>query len=202
LTLPAGLVEEARRGNPDAWRELYRATAGRLVIWLGTQSGSDGAIDPEDIAAEAWLTAARKIASFSGDESDFAGWLFGIARHIAANTRRRAGRRGTDPTADAGDLATGSLADHASVVVATDWVREVLAQLPLREREVLACLDVVGLDVAETSRVLEISASSVRVAHHRGLRRLRRLSDQGTLQHRPDGGAPGPGTEMRSPAPI
>jgi RNA polymerase sigma-70 factor (ECF subfamily) len=48
-----------------------------------------------------------------------------------------------------------------------------LASLPPREREVLACLEVVGLDVATTAAALGLSATAVRVARHRGLRRLR-----------------------------
>jgi RNA polymerase sigma-70 factor (ECF subfamily) len=44
-----------------------------------------------------------------------------------------------------------------------------------REAEVLACLEVVGLDVAATARALEMSPTAVRVARHRALRRLREV---------------------------
>lgn len=50
-----------------------------------------------------------------------------------------------------------------------------LATLPQREAETIACVDVVGLDTATTARALGINAPAVRVARHRGLRRLRRL---------------------------
>ena len=52
-----------------------------------------------------------------------------------------------------------------------------LSGLPPREREVLACLEVVGLDIATTATALGISATAVRVARHRGLRRLRSTPD-------------------------
>ena len=42
-----------------------------------------------------------------------------------------------------------------------------------RAPDVVACLDVVGLDVAQTARALDMTAVAVRVAHHRGLRKLR-----------------------------
>lgn len=169
------VVARARQGDSDAWRELYRAHAGRLVVWLSTRADGDSAVDPEDIAAETWLTAARRIASFSGDEADFAGWLFGIARKVAANNRRRVDRRGTDPVPDAAALATASPTDHASAVAEVDWVRSVLALLSPRERDVLTCVDVVGLDVTQTSQALGMTPVSVRVARHRGLRRLRAM---------------------------
>ncbi len=50
-----------------------------------------------------------------------------------------------------------------------------LSHLSERERQVVACIDVVGLDVAATAAALQMSATAVRVARHRGLRRLRAL---------------------------
>ena len=91
------LVQRAKRGDSNAWRELYRAHAGRLVVWLRTRPTGDVAVAPEDLAAEAWLTAAQKIADFTGSADQFAGWLFGIARNLAANARRRSVRRDTHP---------------------------------------------------------------------------------------------------------
>jgi RNA polymerase sigma-70 factor (ECF subfamily) len=166
------LIERAREGDADAWRELYRAHAGRLVVWLTSRSSGDVAVSAEDLAAEAWLTAARKIPEFSGDSSDFAGWLFGIARNLEANLRRRSDRRRTEPTEDVGQHAP--VDGPESWLVGRDWVRRALATLPDRERDVVGCIDVVGLDVAATAKALGISPVAVRVAHHRGLRRLRR----------------------------
>lgn len=169
------LIRRARDGDADAWRELYRAHAGRLVVWLGTRSSGDAAISAEDLAAEAWLTAARRIPEFSGTSSDFAGWLFGIARNLEANLRRRSSRRRTDPSEDAG--RTALVEGPEAWLVGRDWVRRALAALPPRERDVVGCLDVVGLDVAATAQALGISTVAVRVAHHRGLRRLRRTAE-------------------------
>ena len=52
-------------------------------------------------------------------------------------------------------------------------IREKLATLPRRERDVVSCLDVVGLSIADTAEALGMSESAVRVARHRGLKRLR-----------------------------
>ncbi len=166
------LVRRAKRGDSTAWRELYRAHAGRLVVWLRTRPSGDVAVAPEDLAAEAWLTAAQKIADFTGTGDQFAGWLFGIARHLAANTQRRSVRRDTHPAADPGPPA--SVEGPEPELVARDWVNRALAGLPPRERDVVACIDVVGLDVESTARALDISQVAVRVARHRGLARLRK----------------------------
>lgn len=163
-------VAAAKHGDPDAWRELYRAHAGRLLVWLQRRPLGDGALAAEDLAAETWLTAASKVADFTGSSDDFAGWLFGISRNLEANARRRESRRRTSPVAE---VEPEPVAGPEAAYVAEDWVRSALAELPDRERDVVTCLDVIGLDVATTASALGMSHVAVRVARHRGLKRLR-----------------------------
>ena len=168
------LIRRAKQGDAIAWRELYRAHAGRLTVWLCTRPSGDAAVSPDDLAAEAWLTAAQKVQEFQGTADEFAGWLFGIARNLATNARRRTMRRANSPEAAAGAGTAMTVPGPEPDLVGRDWVNRALAGLPRRERDVVACLDVVGLDVESTARALGISPVAVRVAHHRGLRRLRR----------------------------
>src|SRR6478736_4236453 len=90
------LVAAARAGDEDAWGELYARHARRLQVWLASLPSGDPSASPEDVASEAWLTAAQKIGEFSGSDDDFAGWLFTIARLHLNNRRRAAQRRMTD----------------------------------------------------------------------------------------------------------
>lgn len=171
------VISRARAGDELAWARLYAAHAGRLVVWLRTMPSGDAAATPEDIAADAWLTAAQNLQKFTGGSDDFAGWLFSIARNVANNRRRTTTRRATTPHDP--DLADGvdwgSDEDRTLTIDGTDATRRLLAHLSPREAEVIACIDVVGLDVTSTSRALGLSATAVRVARHRGLKRLRTL---------------------------
>lgn len=170
----AGLVARARAGEATAWAALYENVTGRLLVWLRARPMSDHALSAEDIVAESWLIAAERIHDFNGDESDFPGWLFGIARKLMANAQRRASRRSTNPT-DFSELDIyGRIEGHESAYAGADWVRRTLATLPAREAEVLTCTEVVGLDTAATALALDINPTAVRVARHRGLTRLRR----------------------------
>lgn len=164
------VVTRAKQGDPDAWRELYRAHAGRLEAWLRLRPTGDAAMSADDIAADAWVVAAGKIADFSGTSSEFAGWLFGIARKIGFRAKERSDRRRTQP---------GDVADHLDVVpdptLLVDshlWVRHALEPLSPRERDVVALVDALGLDVRSAAEALGISPVTARVARHRGLRRL------------------------------
>jgi len=169
-------IARAKEGDPGAWRALYTAHAGRLLVWLRSLPTGDPGVSADDLAAETWLTAASRIADFRGSADDFAGWLFGIARHQARNVERRSRRRMTAP-------ASAETLDHSSAAAPSageqpesdGWVTWLLSHLPARERQVVACLDVVGLDVSSTARALGMTATAVRVAHHRGLKRLRAL---------------------------
>jgi RNA polymerase sigma-70 factor (ECF subfamily) len=156
---------------------LYVAHAGRLLVWLRTHPTGDAGVAPEDLASDTWLTAASKIADFRGSSSDFAGWLFGIARLQARNVERRSVRRMTSPVgAETIELDTGFAGPDAGSGPESDgWITWLLSQLPERERQVVACIDVVGLDVASTAAALDMKATAVRVARHRGLRRLRSM---------------------------
>lgn len=165
------IVAAAKSGDSAAWRDLYRTHAGRLLLWLEARA-TTGAESPEDLAAATWLVAAERIADFHGNASDFGGWLFGIARNHAANAWRRNGTR----TRGLGTLAASTDHEHPapeSSLIGDEWVRQALASLPPRERDVVACLEVLDMDVAATAQALSMTAVAVRVARHRGLKRLR-----------------------------
>ncbi len=173
------MLARAGSGDPDAWRSLYEQFGGRLLVWLKSQPHLDASLDHEDIANEAWFTAAARFADFQGSLDDFGGWLFGIARNHTLNVNRRSRRRNTTPTdVDPRELTGREESDDTTPSAdQLDWIRRVLSKLPQREAEVVACIDVVGLDVAATSQALSMSANAVRVTHHRAKKRLRALVD-------------------------
>lgn len=185
------LVTRAKQGDPEAWRSLHRAHASRLVVWLGTRPTGDAGVAADDVAAEAWLVAASRIADFTGTADDFGGWLFGIARRISATTKRRSDRRRTTP-GEVGDLLPAA-GDPTVDVDHWAWVRQVLAPLPDREREVIALVDCLGVERKVAAEILGISAVALRVARHRGLRRL-----QGAVPAPAHGAGPGQGLRPRA----
>src|SRR5262245_6352020 len=85
------LVVAAKGGDQAAMAQLWRVTHPPLVRYLRGRIG-EGA---DDVAAAAWLDAARGLHSFEGDDTDFRRWLFTIARRrLIDELRRRDRRRG------------------------------------------------------------------------------------------------------------
>lgn len=174
------VIALAKKGDAEAWRQLYRLHASRLSALTRVVATRDSAVAHEDLAAHAWLTAAERISSFSGDSDAFGGWLYAIARNQGSHARRRAQHAAT-PVSVGGniELATefgeGQLAEDAGAEAERiSWIRDVLSALPEKQRDVVACLDVVGMDIEATALALGMSASAVRVNRHRGLAKLRK----------------------------
>lgn len=181
------VIAQAKTGDAKAWRQLYRLHASRLSALMRVVTTGDNAVENEDLAAHAWLTAAERISSFNGDSDAFGGWLYAIARNQGSHARRRSQHAAT-PVAVGGnielaaDFGDGALVeDSGAEAERISWIRDVLSTLPDKQREVVACLDVVGMDIDATAKALGMSASAVRVNRHRGLAKLRKV-----MADRPD----------------
>lgn len=91
----AELLRSCRRGDEDAWNELFDqhyAAAGRFVQQLSSSLTRE---DVEEICQETFLTVIRNIISFQG-QSRFQTWLFRIAANKTHDhlERLRAAKRG------------------------------------------------------------------------------------------------------------
>lgn len=182
----ADVLEGARRGNEDAFRSLFRSVQPGLLRYLGVFAGPSA----EDIAAETWVSVVRNLGRFAGDEPGFSAWVFTIARARLRDEQRRVYRR---PTPVGGERFLGQPADsadpadHALEAAGTAAAVALLAVLPPDQAEVVLLRHVVGLDVAQTARILDKRPGAVRVASHRGLVRLR--AALGDEAHTPAGRA-------------
>jgi len=153
----AALVDRLRRGDRAAFRDLYarfaQASFGYLLRLAGRRATA------EDLHQEVWLSIARHAARLAPD-TDFAAWIFTVARNRFVSSRRRADV--TAPGSDAGALAEiASGASPADDPGCRDLERA-LASLPEMHREVLLLVGVEGLDVNQAAAVLGIRPDAAR----------------------------------------
>jgi RNA polymerase sigma-70 factor (ECF subfamily) len=167
----------ALRGDPDAFRVLYRDTQPRVLRYLHAMVGDDA----EDVASETWLQVSRDLADFTGDGDGFRGWVVTIARHRAIDHQRHRGRRPATPV-PAEDLAYLAASEDTAALaldsVATDAAVGLIASLPPDQAEAVLLRVVVGLDAQAAAEVLGKRPGAVRMAAHRGLRTLARRLEQ------------------------
>lgn len=133
----------------------------------------------DDLASDVWVSVARRLGRFTGDEVGFRSWLFTIARCRLVDHRRKMARRRTEILADERlDDSTGARygRDPAVVVLeqlsAQEAVDRLVADLSPEQAEVVLLRVVGGFDVVEVARMMGRSPGSVRVLCHRALRRL------------------------------
>ncbi len=171
----------ARAGAEWGFVVLYRDLQPRLLRYATALVGAEA----EDVTAETWLHVARDLHRFEGSIDGFRGWASTICRHRATDVARVRARR-PHVVGDIGDIgavaepsAPTDTADDALTGLSSRAAIALIASLPQREAEAVLLRAVVGLDTIATGAVLGTSAGAVRIAAHRGLKRLARmLSEQ------------------------
>jgi RNA polymerase sigma-70 factor (ECF subfamily) len=173
----AVVLARAQEGNEAAFSQLWRDSNPALLRYLRVIAPDVA----EDVAAETWVQVVRGLSAFRGEESAWRAWLFTTARRRAIDDVRRRSRR---PEAPLREVAAGQLprtADAADLAVehfGTRWVIALLAQLPRLQAEVILLRVVAGLDSDAVAQMMGRSPGAVRVAAHRGLRRLAQILEQ------------------------
>jgi RNA polymerase sigma-70 factor (ECF subfamily) len=167
------LVTAAQRDPADfapLFERYWRPVLRYCVVRLGNRQ------DAEDTASQVFVDAYAGLARFDhrDREQSFRAWLFTIAHHEVAS-RQRARMRHPVASLSAVDEITdpaGSPEPAALAASAMKQVREVLATLPPRPREVVE-LRLAGLSDREIAGVLGMSDVAVRQAQSRAVALLR-----------------------------
>jgi len=169
------LLARCRRGEADAWDELFDAhyaAAGRFIYQLSSDLTLE---DAEEICQEAFLSVIKSLHSFHG-ESQFQTWLFRIAANKARDFRekRLATKRG------GGQAVISLQAEHPETGLAPDppadlpgpdeflmhaeqaaLVHESLDQLGDPCREIIELRYFGDLSYEELSTTLQLNAKTV-----------------------------------------
>lgn len=171
----ANLLARCRRGEADAWDELFNrhyAAAGRFVFQLASDFSRE---DVEEVCQEVFLSVIRNLESFQG-ESQFQTWLFRIAANKARDYREKlhAAKRGggqTPLSLNAEDAETGLTLDPPSEkpspdvdllnVERAELVREALDQIGEPCREIIELRYFGDLSYDELSHELELNPKTV-----------------------------------------
>ena len=152
---------------------LYRAARDDVFAYVATLLRDRGAA--EDVTALAFERAFRKRTSFDARRGSECAWLFGIARNAALDELRKR-KRTAQLAIDPEDMGAAT-DDEADRTLRRTAVRAALAELPPRERELIALKFHAGLDNAELAAVLGVSVSNAGTRLHRALTKLREILD-------------------------
>jgi RNA polymerase sigma-70 factor (ECF subfamily) len=157
----AHVVEAARDGDRSAFGELYGRFA-RMVHGVLLARGPRADVD--DLVQDVFVIALERLHTLR-DAPAFAGWLAAIARNRAADQLRRGATRTVELTDDFGRMDP----DRTEALA----VLGVIRTLPEAYRETLVLRLVEGMTGPEIAARTGLTAASVRVNLHRGMKQLR-----------------------------
>lgn len=160
-----------KQGREARFRGIYAAAYDDVFRFVQRRTPPDRS---EDVVADAFLAAWRRIDDLPADLSDARAWLFGIARHCLLNdyrSHRRAEGLGVR-LADA--AAVSRPGDDADAVTARVDLARAWALLSDAEQEVIALSALDLLTSAQAGAVLDISATAFRLRLSRARAALRR----------------------------
>ncbi|QIG45395.1 sigma-70 family RNA polymerase sigma factor [Nocardioides anomalus] len=168
------LVDRARRGDPDAWEQLYRRAYPRLVAYARRRLVTEE--QAEEAVSETMVRAMDAIGRYRPGAAGLQGWLFGIARNVVLERYRSGSRlRATDPAALAARAAPTHPGPEHAVLDAEERVllRQAFDRLSPQDQELLELRVVAGLDAEQVGALTGKRAGAVRMAQSRALARLR-----------------------------
>jgi RNA polymerase sigma-70 factor (ECF subfamily) len=170
------LVQRGRSGDQAALGTLakrHHAAAYRVALSL---VGEDDLA--QDVVQDAFLKAFRALGGFRADAS-FRTWLLTIAANEARGALRKRSRRRETPIDDVGPLRSEDVGPAQAAITAQEAgrARQMMEQLPEKQRLSVSLRIEEGLSFKEIGEVIGSSEGAARVNYFHGIRRLRELME-------------------------
>lgn len=147
---------------PDRFGELYSRYFAEIYRYLAGRLGPDAA---DDLAADTFLAAFGRRATFDPARGTVRPWLYGIATNLVAGHRRAESRRYAALARLGADQAVPDEEERIAERVAAWRARRslagALARLADADRDVLLLVALAGLSYAETGFALSIPEGTV-----------------------------------------
>jgi RNA polymerase sigma factor (sigma-70 family) len=162
------LLRAANRGDERAYAAFLRAVAPIVRGIVRARAGGLGSDICEDIVQETLLALHQKRHTWREDRP-VRPWIYAIVRYKVVDAFRARGRRVHLPIEDfADELPAPEAVDPTERADA----EKVLSQLDPRSAGILRAIGLDGATTAEAAARLDMTEGAVRVALHRGLKRL------------------------------
>jgi RNA polymerase sigma-70 factor, ECF subfamily len=159
--------------EPAAFGPLYERYRDQIYWYLRTRAASTE--DAADLVQQVFLQALGRLPQYNPKKGPFVAWLFGIARHAAANQHRA--RRATVPWDLVPDVLRPVSPDdpesHALRSESFARLADIFEVLEPAQRELLVLRYIIGLSFAEIGAIVGKSEAATRQQVSRLLRALK-----------------------------
>ncbi len=176
------LVVAAQNGDRDAYGALYERYMDTVFRFVYFRTGNRQIA--EDIVADTFERAWKRIGSFVWQGRDIGAWFITISRNLTADYFKGGRYRLEVTTGDVLDADQTDRPDMRPEEAVTDYFRNrelaaALKQLNEEQLEVLVLRFYRGLDVKETCAVMGKKEGAVKALQYRAVRAVARALPQG-----------------------
>lgn len=176
------LVAGAKEGNRTAFATLYRIYVGKVYSYLSYRLRDTSTV--EDLTAEVFVRALRKIGDFEWRGIDFNAWLLRIARNILLDHIKSSGTRmevvGFDFAQQEGALPGSDL--EVLDRLDREALYKALNKLRPDHQEVLYLRFLQGLSSTEVAQTMGKTEGAIRVLQFRALKHLFKIIQAGRAE--------------------
>lgn len=184
------LVARARGGDRPAFAALYRMYLPMVYKFLYYRMNSNKAM-AEDMTAEVFLRALRKVEDFTWTGADFGAWLLRIARNLVLDNAKSSRARLEVLNDQMPEDSAGEARDTEDAVIeniTNEGVYRAITQLSPDQRDVITMRFIQGMDVTAVARIMGKKEGTIRTLQFRGLKSLQRLLVKGGVVDLRDAG--------------
>ncbi len=168
------LLRAANRGDTRAYGDFLRAITPVVRGIARARAGGLGEDVTEDIVQETLLAIHQKRHTWRED-MPVRPWLYAIVRYKVVDAFRSRGRRVQVPIDDFADVLP---AEAGPDPTERSDAERVIGALDPRSARIVRAIGLEGASIAETSQALHMTETAVRVALHRGLKKLAQLRER------------------------
>jgi RNA polymerase sigma factor (sigma-70 family) len=160
-------------GDSRAYRGLLEAITPHLrgLVRRNLARAGAGNADAEDVVQEVLLAIHLKRHTWDADQP-FTPWLNAVARHKVIDALRKRGRRGEFPIEGLEEILPAPMEEEGT---SHTELERLVARLDGRSHDIVAAISLEGKSIGDVAKDRGMSEGAVRVALHRGLRKLSTL---------------------------
>lgn len=168
-----GLVARAKEGDRQAFAALYRTYLPTVYKFLHYRLNNKSQV--EDMTAEVFLRALRKIGDFTWTGADFGAWLIRIARNLIYDDAK-ASRTKLEVVSE--EMPEAPVSEHETAEGAAlenftnVEVYRAIKNLRPDQRDVITLRFLQGMSVQDVARVMGKKEGTIRTLQFRGLKAL------------------------------
>lgn len=166
------LIDKCRKGDRKAQFGIYKHYSGAMFNTAVRITGNP--VLAEEVMQDAFLSAFRKLATYSEDVS-FGAWLKKIVINRALDEIKKSRIIFEEINEQVTESIFDEKHDFDTTVVKANQVRDAIQKLPDKYRIVISLYLIEGYDHEEIGQIINMKSASVRSQYVRAKQKLQKL---------------------------